>query len=246
MPGFQFAASAALKIASLDLCADEYLLSFADPEQIASVSFLGRDPKETSLFVKGRDYPANDGTVEGILPFSPKILLTTRPLQSAEMVIAEKKGIRVVILPFATTPDEIAANVRTVGRLLHADQAAENWRRRYLRLRDGKPPVATKALWVGPGGLDAGQLGSGWLRIAGYQTVDAGSGESRIETALRARPQRLIVSNYRDEQYARGADWLSHPALKAQKIEKIRTDGRPWTCGGPPMLDEIERLRAER
>ena len=38
------AVSAALRVASLDLCADEYLLLLARPSEIASVSRLSHDP----------------------------------------------------------------------------------------------------------------------------------------------------------------------------------------------------------
>jgi iron complex transport system substrate-binding protein len=37
--------------------------------------------------------------------------------------------------------------------------------------------------------------------------------------------------------------WLDHPLAKPKTARAISIDGRPWTCAGPLMLDEVERLR---
>ena len=44
------AASAGLRVASLDLCADEYLLLLARSGEIASVSRLSHDPADSARF----------------------------------------------------------------------------------------------------------------------------------------------------------------------------------------------------
>jgi iron complex transport system substrate-binding protein len=43
-----------------------------------------------------------------------------------------------------------------------------------------------------------------------------------------------------------GQRWLDHPMVRKARSRTISTDGRPWTCAGPLMLDEIERLRGLR
>ncbi len=55
MPGFAslLAASAAVRVASLNMCTDEYLLLLARPQEIASVSRLSRDPADSSLWRHG-------------------------------------------------------------------------------------------------------------------------------------------------------------------------------------------------
>ena len=37
--------------------------------------------------------------------------------------------------------------------------------------------------------------------------------------------------------------WLKHPLARKARAKTVWTDGRPWTCMGPLMLSEIERLR---
>ena len=53
------AASAALRVASLDLCADEYLLLLARPGEIARSAASRRIRADTPLWRQARRYPAN-------------------------------------------------------------------------------------------------------------------------------------------------------------------------------------------
>jgi iron complex transport system substrate-binding protein len=56
----------------------------------------------------------------------------------------------------------------------------------------------------------------------------------------------LLRSDYRAGQYSNGQRWLSHPAARlAAHVRTLPTDGRRWTCMGPLLIDEIERLRRE-
>ena len=62
-----------------------------------------------------------------------------------------------------------------------------------------------------------------------------------------ARPPALLLrSDYRAGQYSNQQRWLSHPAARyAAGVRTLPTDGRRWTCMGPLLIDEIERLRRE-
>jgi iron complex transport system substrate-binding protein len=66
-----------------------------------------------------------------------------------------------------------------------------------------------------------------------------------LEQLLAAPPTILLRSDYRSGQYSSEQRWLSHPLVQRTRATwTLRTDGRPWTCLGPPMIDEIRRLRA--
>ena len=70
------AASGAIRVASLNLCTDEYLLLLARPSEIASVSRLSQDPAESPLWKVARRYPANRGSLEGVITARPTLVLT--------------------------------------------------------------------------------------------------------------------------------------------------------------------------
>ena len=70
----------------------------------------------------------------------------------------------------------------------------------------------------------------------------AGSRAS-LETLLVKPPQILVQSNYRRRQGSTDTIWLNHPIVRNLKARRIASDGRVWTCMGPTVIPEVERLR---
>ena len=82
-----------------------------------------------------------------------------------------------------------------------------------------------------------------------YPAIDLTAGERErgtLETLIAAPPDVLLRSDYRAGQYSGEQRWLAHPVARhARAGRTVATDGRRWTCMGPSLIDEIERLRAE-
>jgi iron complex transport system substrate-binding protein len=56
----------------------------------------------------------------------------------------------------------------------------------------------------------------------------------------------ILRSDYRAGQYSSEQRWLAHPLVaRTRRARTIATDGRLWTCMGPLLTAEIERLRRE-
>ena len=68
--------------------------------------------------------------------------------------------------------------------------------------------------------------------------------KASLETLLIAPPKNLMISDYRSGQMSGGVRWLSHPIVRHAASRRLVTDGRAWTCMGPLMISEIERLKA--
>ena len=81
---------------------------------------------------------------------------------------------------------------------------------------------------------------------AGRAAVLVPGGKVTLERLALRPPRALVISDYRSGQMSLGRRWLDHPLVRASKSAKVWTDGRPWTCAGPLMLDEILRLRSKR
>jgi iron complex transport system substrate-binding protein len=239
------AASAALRAASLNLCTDEYLLLLAEPRQIVGVSYLARDPLETALWRSARHYPGNRGSIEDILPLRPSVLLTMGGGGRATALLARRLGIRTIAVPYATSIDGIASNLRTVAAALGNPARADPWVRRLDALRKSAPSKAEDAIWVSGGGfsLSPDSLGIQWLRLAGLEQRALPGGRASLETLLTSPPKVMIHSDYRSGQMSGGNRWLQNPIVRRAGARQIATDGRPWTCLGPLMIPEIERLK---
>ena len=65
-----------------------------------------------------------------------------------------------------------------------------------------------------------------------------------LEQLLVRPPAVILRSDYRQGQYSSEQRWLAHPlAWRVRDARTIATDGRAWTCMGPALAGEIERLR---
>lgn len=249
MPGFAslLAASAAVRVASLNMCSDEYLLLLAKPREIASVSRLSRDPADSSLWRLGQRYPGNRGDLESSLKTTPNLLITMGGGGRSTSMIASRMGLKTLDLPFPMTIQDVARNMTLVGRALGDERRAIPWKSRLERLRRATPPLRD-AIFLGAGGNSVGaqSVEAEWMRLAGLRQRPLPGGRATLEQLATSPPSVLLRSTYRRTERSLGQTWLEHP-LATPKASKILTvDGRPWTCAGPLMLAEVERLRGMR
>lgn len=247
MPLFASLASLALGsggIASLDQCADEYLLMLAPRERIASVSFLAASDGDNALSERAKGLPTNRGTLESLLASDAKILLTTRPLGWLDEKLAARLGMRVVMLETGK-PDAVERSVKTVSNLAGAPERGAAWQRKLDALRRSAPQRRTRALWLGVGGVGVSRDGptAAWLTFAGIDAVAAAPGLSRVEQVVSSNAPVILRSRYDADNYSRAGDYLDHPLVSSAGSHRIDVDGRRFTCSGPLMLDEVARIK---
>ena len=238
---------AAASVASLNLCTDEYLLLLARPQEIASVSFLSQDPQESPLWKQGRRHHSNRGSLEDVLAQKPKAVLTMGGGGRATSLIAHRLGIRAIDLRPANAIDDIASNFKAVASALGDPDRATPWLKRLTRLRATEPMEARDAIWLGGGGQTIGvpSVGADWMRLAGLAQRPLTGDRVSLEILLVHPPAVLVQSTYRHGEFSRGTTWLNHPIVRNARARRLQADGRSWTCMGPLVIGEIERLRAE-
>ena len=239
---------AAASIASLNLCTDEYLLLLARPQEIASVSFLSQDPQESPLWKLAGRHHSNRGSLEQVIGVKPKIVLTMGGGGRATSLIARRLGIRAVNLRPVSAVDDVVFNFRATAAALGDPSRAKPWLLRLRQLRFNKPDSVTDAIWIGGGGQTIGSpsIGADWMRLAGLQQRPLSGDRVSLETLLVRPPAVLVRSRYRPGQMSRGVTWLNHPIVRNAKSKRVHADGRAWTCMGPLVIAEVERLRALR
>ena len=245
MPGFaSLLAASTLRAASLNLCTDEYLLLLARPGEVVSVSRLAQDPAESPLWRRARVYPANRGAIEQVIARRPTLLLTMGGGGRSTGAIAARLGMKVLGLPYPASIDEVAANMHIVAEALGDRHRADAWVARLNALRAAHR-LTKDAIWVSGGGtsLASGSPGAAWMALAGLKQRRLAGGRADLETLLVRPPAVLVRSDYRRGQMSQGARWFDHPIVKRLAARTVATDGRAWTCAGPLMLDEVERLR---
>jgi iron complex transport system substrate-binding protein len=242
------AEAAPRRVASLNLCTDELLLMLGDPGQIVSVTHLAQQPAETRLWRDARRYRRNDGSLVSVAGLRPDLVLTMGGGARDRGRIATRLGIRVLDLPYPQSLADIEQAVRTVSAALGRAPAGAALIARIDRLKATRPASAADTIWLGGGGrtVAAAGLAAQWMALAGLRQRAVRGDRVSLEQLLVRPPSVLLRSDYRSGQYSSEQRWLSHPlARRAQGARNVATDGRPWTCMGPALIAEIERLRSE-
>lgn len=246
MPGFAslLAANAAVRVASLNMCTDEYLLLLARPREIASVSRLSRDPADSSLWQLGQRFPGNRGDLESALKTRPNLLITMGGGGKSTALIAGKMGLRTLDLPFPMTVADVASNMDRVAAALGEPARSLPWKRHLVRLQSSHQ-AARDAIFLGAGGnsVSAHSVEAEWMRLAGLRQRSLPGGRASLEMLATRPPAVLLRSAYRRTERSLGQTWLEHPLASPKTSKIIPVDGRPWTCAGPLMLGEVQRLR---
>ena len=240
------AASAVLKVASLNLCTDELLLQLAAPDQIVSVTHLAQQPAETPLWRRARRYRANDGSLLSVAGLKPDLVVTMGGGARDRPRIAGRLGLRTLDLPFARSLADVEASVTKLAAALGRPQAGALLLRRMATLEASAPRVRRDSIWLGGGGraVPADGIEAQWMALAGMRQRAMRGDRVSLETLMLQPPAILLRSDYRQGQYSAGQRWLAHPAARRPMHSRvIATDGRLWTCMSPLLVDEIVRLR---
>ncbi|WP_395623913.1 hypothetical protein [Sphingomonas daechungensis] len=237
---------AAVSVASLNLCTDEYLLLLAKPSEIASVSFLSQDPQESPLWKLAQGHHANRGSLEDVLAKRPAVVLSMGGGGRASSLIASRLGIRAVDLRPVSKLEDVSWNLRAVADAIGDPGRARAWLKRLDYVRSTARSRQVDAIWIGGGGqtIAIPSVGADWMRLAGLKQRPLQGDRVSLETILVRPPAVLVKSRYRSGQFSRGAAWLSHPIVRNAKSRRVEVDGRAWTCMGPLVIPEIERLRS--
>jgi iron complex transport system substrate-binding protein len=131
-----------------------------------------------------------------------------------------------------------------VARALGDERRANPWRARLASLQRAAPP-AQDAIFLGAGGNSVGaqSVEAQWMRLAGLRQRPLPGGRASLELLAITPPKILLRSTYRRNERSIGQTWLDHPLARPKTSKIVTVDGRPWTCVGPLMIDEVERLR---
>lgn len=249
------------RVVSANLCADQLLLAFAEPGQIASLSPLAADPAMSFSAGKARPYPANRGSGEDIVRLDADLVLTGPYDSRTTRALLAARG-----LPFATVSPwdhfatgekelrDIAARLGAPARaepMIAAIEAARTRARDIVPARpDGTRPtflVLSRRGYVFHAGLTASIAVDAGLRDLAPQIGVQGAGFVSMEALIAARPDYLIVSDVDSGAEDQGQAFLRHPALMAlwPPERRLVVPDRLTLCEGPSTPALIDTLASE-
>lgn len=244
------------RIVSLNMCTDELVLRLAEPQNIASVTWLSRDPGNSNVAELAARIPVNHGLAEEIIPLKPDLVIAGIYTARPAVALLKRVGIPVVEFDVANNIDDVRRQIRDVAALVGEREKGEKIVGDLDRSLAAIPPPAQsnkpRALVLNPNGVTVGKgtladeimTRAGLTNVAAELAID-NYGQIPLETLVANAVEVLIVSGSRDGPPALATEILRHPVLAAlsDRTRVVVLPGRLWNCGGPAIVEAIERLR---
>ncbi|MGH1350442.1 MAG: ABC transporter substrate-binding protein [Methyloligellaceae bacterium] len=249
------AADRPLRVVSMNLCTDQFLLALADREQIISLSPFATDKASSYLGGKAAGLPRIPGGSESVLRLKPDVLLATQFDRKSSLKLVEKQGVKVVVLNYPGSLKEIAEQYRIIGNAIGQKQRGEQYYTRFLetlkKSRHIFSMLKISALYYQSGGYASGRhslVGMLFDHIGLKNHANRHSisyyGNVSIEEIVANPPDIFMIARYTDQSEDQGHKMLEHPALK-QILAKKRVIAFPVSetvCPGPGTQGALKRL----
>lgn len=244
-------------VVSTNLCADLLALQLAAPAQLLSVSRKSQDPSLSPLAAQALQFSANDSSAEEIITLKPDIVLASKRWQSRhQSALFARHGMRLVVVSFPLTWEEIFDTTRTVADALQRRAVAEeliaNVEQRLAALQQQRRPF--QVLYLRPNGGSAGRhtyvdtvLASVGAINHATATGHVGWGRFPLEKLLVQPPDVFLLGDFaRDAAYARNT-YARHPQLQQllAQTPHAQLNGNHWGCGNWQLIEAAEAIAAQ-
>jgi iron complex transport system substrate-binding protein len=258
MAGNGAAAAELPRIASMNVCTDQLLLTLADPQQILGLSRYARDRLQSWAAQDARRYRVLSGSAEDILVLRPDVVVASLFDKRSTRELLKAKGLHLAEFGVPRSLDEVKDQIREMGAIVqHSDRAAAEITRLDAAIARARQAVAHRRYRVLPLSRRGWVSGSesllsslltetGLFNAAGELGVAFG-GFASLEAIVNLKPDFIVVSDAGDTAEDDGRAFLLHPALERfyPPSKRIVIPDRLTVCGGVMLVDALDVLIAE-
>jgi iron complex transport system substrate-binding protein len=258
MVGSGAAAAELPRIASMNVCTDQLLLTLADPEQILGLSRYSRDRFQWWAAQDARRYRILSGGAEDVLVLKPDIVVASLFDKRSTRELLKGKGLHLAEFGVPRSLGEVKDQIREMGEIVqHPDRAAAEIARLDAAIARARQVVAHRRYRVLPlsrRGWVSGRESllssllteTGLFNAAGELGVASG-GFASLEAIVNLKPDFIVVSESGDTAEDDGRAFLLHPALERfyPPSKRIVVPDRLTVCGGIMLADALDVLIAE-
>ncbi len=246
------------RVASMNVCTDQLLLTLADPEQILGLSRYARDRLQFWAAQDARRYRILSGGAEDILVLRPDVVVASLFDKRSTRELLREKGLHLAEFGVPRSLDEVKDQIREMGAIVqHPDRAAAEIARLDAAIARARQAVAHRHYRVLPLSRRGWVSGSesllsslltetGLFNAAGELGVAFG-GFASLEAIVNLKPDFIVVSDTGDTAEDDGRAFLLHPALERfyPPSKRIVVPDRLTVCGGIMLADALDVLIAE-
>ena len=133
------------RVASINVCTDQLLMTLADPAQIVGLSPYARDAVRSWAAAEARTYRRLSGEAEDLLMLKPDVVVAGLYMKRATRQLLKRQGMRVAEFDIARSIDDVKEQIRRMGDLVgHPDRAETQVARLDAAIVRAKQAVARK------------------------------------------------------------------------------------------------------
>jgi iron complex transport system substrate-binding protein len=251
------AAAALPRVASMNVCTDQLLLTLADPAQIVGLSRFSRD-RFQSWGPDASRYRTLSGGAEDVLVLKPDVVVASLFDKRSTRELLKANGFHVIEFSVPRTLDEAKDQIRRMGDIVgHPDRATVEIARlddaiaRARRAAAGKHytvlPLSRRGWVSGSDSLVSSLLGEAGLHNAADDLGIGFGGYASLEAIVSAGVDFILVSDAGDHAEDEGRAFLLHPALEHfyPSGKRIVIPDRLTECGSVMLADALDMLVQE-
>ena len=244
-------ADAPRRIVSLDYCADQYVLKFADREDILALS-PDAEKRFSYMRAAAEGIPTVRPRTADVLALQPDLVVRTYGGGHDIADFMKEPGVPVVQIGFPQSIAEVRGEVLRVGtelgKLDEAEQLVADMDRRLKALAERSGPQR-EVLYMTPAGVTAGDgtLVHELFVAAGLRNFQDRPGWNPLplERLAYDRPD-LIAAAFFESKTNHVDNWSAarHPVARAQlrELPVVPLEGAWTSCGGWFLIDAVEAL----
>jgi iron complex transport system substrate-binding protein len=246
------------RIASMNVCTDQLLLTLADPEQILGLSRYSRDRWQSWAADDASRYNILSGGAEDILVLRPDIVVASLFDKRSTRELLKEQGLHLAEFAVPRNLDEVKDQIRQMGEITgHPDRATAEIARLDAAMARARQVVADKHYsvlplarrgWVsGSDSLVSSLLTEAGLTNAAGDLGIALGGYASLEAIVSLKPDFILVSQAGDVAEDDGRAFLLHPALDRfyPPSKRIVIPETLTVCGGVMLADALDVLVKE-
>ena len=218
-------AAALPRVMSLNLCADPYLMAFANKAQIVALTPLSRDASLSANAAAAENFPVSDGQIESIIELKPDLVIVSSWSDPMRNALIKRLGFELLTLDaaqnYTAARDEIITLGKAIGREAQARAYLQNLDTALAALPkiSHAPkvlPLQRRNLTVGQGHILDDIMSRAGVTNLGRENNEGQNAMRRVslESALAAQADFILLNETDDMPDSRGMEFLTHPALK--------------------------------
>ena len=236
-------AAALPRVMSLNLCADPYLMAFADKAQIVALTPLSRDARLSANAAAAENFPVSDGQIEAIIELKPDLVIVSSWSDPMRNALIKRLGFELSTLDaaqnYTAARDEIITLGKAIGREAQARDYLQNLDAALAALQKltHAPkvlPLQRRNLTVGQGHILDDILSRAGAVNLGRDTSDSPMRRVSLESALAVQADYILVNETDEMPDSRGMEFITHPALARAypATRRLHIDNNLLVCAG--------------